>query len=80
MTRLTITLDEPALRSLRAASERLGRSKSEIVREAIVEFHRRIGRLSESERIRMLRALDEFAAQPTARLGIRRRWIANWPN
>jgi hypothetical protein len=37
-----------------------GLSKSEIVREAILEFHERIGRLSERERATMLRTFDEL--------------------
>jgi hypothetical protein len=45
---------------LRNASARLALPKSELVREAIIEFHERIGRLSERERAGMLRAFDEL--------------------
>jgi hypothetical protein len=45
---------------LQDAAERLSVPKSEIVREAILEFHERIGRLSEKERSRMLSAFDEL--------------------
>ena len=62
-TKTTFTLDEPALTSLRDAAERLSMSKSEVVREAILEFHARIGRLGERERINMLRAFDELVPQ-----------------
>lgn len=62
-TKVTFTLDEPALKSLQDAAERLSRSKSEVVREAILEFHARIDRLSERDRIKMLRAFDELVPQ-----------------
>jgi hypothetical protein len=59
--KMTFTLDESAVRCLEDASARLALPKSEIVREAICEFHERIGRLSERERTRMLGILDELA-------------------
>jgi hypothetical protein len=59
-TKVTFTLDEPAVKSLQDAAERLSLSKSEVVREAILEFHARIGQLSERERIGMLRAFDKL--------------------
>lgn len=65
--KVTFTLDEGAIGLLEDAAERLAKPKSEIVREAIVEFHDRIGRLSERERVGMLRMLDEMAAQPSTR-------------
>jgi hypothetical protein len=58
--KVTFTLDETALSRLQDASARLSLPKSEIVREAIIEFHERIGRLSERERTSMLRAFDEL--------------------
>jgi hypothetical protein len=62
-TKATFTLDEAAVTSLQDAAERLGLSKSEVVREAILEFHARIGRMGERERISMLRAFDELVPQ-----------------
>ena len=59
-TKVTFTLDETALSRLQDASARLALPKSEIVREAILEFHDRIGRLGERERNAMLRAFDEL--------------------
>lgn len=59
-TKVTFTLDRIAIDRLQDAAERLAVTKSEIVREAIVEFHDRIGRLSERERFRMLSAFDEL--------------------
>jgi len=58
--KVTFTLDEATVHRLQNAAERLAKSKSEVVREAILEFHDRIGRLSERERLRLLRAFDEF--------------------
>lgn len=59
-TKVTFTLDDVALKRLQDASARLRMPKSEVVREAISEFYERIGRLSERERVRMLRAIDEL--------------------
>ena len=59
-TKVTFTLDDATLTRLQQAATRLSIPKSEVVREAIAEFHRRIGRLSETERLRMLRVFDEW--------------------
>ena len=54
---------------LQDAATRLSLPKSEVVREAIQEFHERIGQLSERERLRMLRAFDEVVPRiPTRSL------------
>jgi hypothetical protein len=45
------------------AAERLGRPKSQIVREAVADYHQHIGKLSESERMRMLKVLDTRVAK-----------------
>lgn len=63
----TFTLDQPTLVRLDDAAERLAKPKSEIVREAIHDFHERIGKLSESERLRMLAVIDEIAKRPPTR-------------
>ncbi len=57
---MTFSLDETTVRSLEQAAERLGKPKSEVVREAIRDYGLRVDRLSEAERQRMLRALDEL--------------------
>jgi len=59
LAKVTFTLDQATLARLREAAERLARPKSQIVREAIHDFHERIGRLSERERLRLLRVFDE---------------------
>jgi predicted DNA-binding protein len=59
----TFTLDEATAARLAQTAERLGRPKSEIVREAILDYSERADRLSETERLRMLRTFDQFAAR-----------------
>ena len=64
---MTFTLDEATIARLRDASERLAKPKSAIVREAIHDFHERIGRLSERERLHMLRVFDEVVPRIPSR-------------
>ena len=40
------------------AAERLAKPKSQVVREAVSEYHERIGRMSGRERLEKLRLLD----------------------
>jgi len=65
--KVTFTLDSGTIARLQDAASRLALPKSEVVREAISEFHDRIGRLSESERIRLLRTFDEVVPRIPAR-------------
>ena len=58
--KVTFTLDRATVARLREASERLSRPKSQVVREAVLEYYDRIGQLSERERVRMLRAFDDL--------------------
>jgi hypothetical protein len=66
-TKVTFTLDPQTINRLDDAAARLSRPKSQIVREAISDYHERIGRLSESEKQRMLKILDEIIAAPPTR-------------
>ena len=59
-TKVTFTLDRISMDRLQDAAERLAIGKSEVVREAIMEFHDRIGRLSDRERSKMLKAFDDL--------------------
>jgi hypothetical protein len=68
-TKVTFTLDEPTIVRLEQAAERLALPKSEVVREAIQEFFERMGRLSEGERVKMLRAFDEMVPRIPERDG-----------
>lgn len=63
----TFTLDESTAARLAQTAERLQLPKSEIVREAILDYSERADRLSERERLRMLRAFDELVPQIPAR-------------
>jgi predicted transcriptional regulator len=56
----TFTLDLETVARLSEIAERLHRSKSAIVREAIHDYSERADRLSASERRRMLAAFDEL--------------------
>jgi hypothetical protein len=60
---VTCTLDENTVRLLNEASELLSKPKSQVVREAVTEYRQRIGKLSESERIRMLHVFDTLVAK-----------------
>ncbi len=57
-TKVTFTLDAETLARLAATASRLARPKSRVVREAILEFSERTGRLGERERVRMLETFD----------------------
>ena len=55
---VTFTLDEETVHRIEDAAERLAKPKSQIVREAVAEYHGRIHRLSESEIQKMLKIFD----------------------
>ena len=59
-TKATFTLDDATVRELRRAAERLRVPQSQVVREAVAEYAARIGRLSESERVAMLKTFDRL--------------------
>jgi ribbon-helix-helix CopG family protein len=58
--KVTFTLDERTIARLNEAAGQLAKPKSEVVREAIQDFHDRLGRLSERERIRKLQLFDHW--------------------
>ena len=58
--KVTFTLDDETIRRLQVVSERLRKPKSEIVREAIGEYHDRAGRMSEAERQRFLSVIRDL--------------------
>ena len=59
-SKVTFTLDAATIHRLRDAAERLAKPQSAIVREAIQDFYERIGKLSESERTRLLLTFDQL--------------------
>jgi hypothetical protein len=56
--KVTFTLDEETVRRIADSAARLAKPKSQVVPEAVADYHSRIGRLSESERQRLLKAFD----------------------
>ena len=58
MVKMTFSLDDETVQRLRATAERLGRPQSQVVREAVTEYAARSGRLSDSERVALLRVFD----------------------
>ena len=58
----TFTFDQDTARRLAETSNRLGRPKSEIVRDAINEYHSRLDRLTDPERDAMLAEFDRLVA------------------
>ena len=58
--KVTFTLDEPTIQRLETTAMRLGKPKSEVVREAIADYHEKAGRLGEAERRRLLAAFDQL--------------------
>jgi predicted transcriptional regulator len=67
MVKVTFTLDESTVARLNQTAERLAKPKSEVVREAIREYHAKSDRLSETERLRMLQIMEEIMARPPDR-------------
>jgi hypothetical protein len=65
--KVTFTLDEATVGRLNDTARRLAKPKSEVVREAIRDYHSRSDRLGEVERKRMLRVLDEMMKRPPTR-------------
>jgi len=61
---MTFTLDEATAREINSMAERLSKPKSEVIREAVHEYNLKTDRLSESERRRMLKLLEEYAKRP----------------
>lgn len=57
---MTFSLDEATAIRLRQTAEVLGKPKSEVVREAILDYSERKGRLSEVERRQLLSAFDQL--------------------
>lgn len=65
--KVTYTIDAATVARLEEAAERLGKPKSQVVRDAINDYAERIGRLSERERLRMLKTFDELVDEIPAR-------------
>ena len=64
MAKFTFVFDEPTAAALRATAERLGKSQSLVVREAVADYAARAGRLTAAERERMLKTVDSMMRRP----------------
>jgi predicted transcriptional regulator len=56
--KVTFTLDPETVHRIEDAAERLAKPKSQIVREAVADYHGRIDHLSESEIQKRLKIFD----------------------
>ena len=63
MVKVTFTLDDETVRRLRTAAIRLAKPQSQVVREAVQDYAARVGRLSEVERLRMLKTFDDVVGR-----------------
>jgi metal-responsive CopG/Arc/MetJ family transcriptional regulator len=67
MVKMTFTLDEETVEELDLTAKRLLKPKSQVIREAIHDYHLKSGRLSESERLRMMRVVKDMMSRPPTR-------------
>jgi hypothetical protein len=67
MVKVTFTVDRRTAERIDTTARRLGIPKSGVIREAVAEYAARAGRLSESERLRLLKALDEIMSRRPTR-------------
>lgn len=65
--KITITLDDRTIAELNQTAARLSKPKSEVVREALHDYHLKSDRLTESERRTALKLLDEYRKKPSTR-------------
>ena len=67
MAKLTFSLDDETVRTLRLVAERRRKPQSLVVREAISEYAAREDRLSGAEQARRLEVLRDLASKPPTR-------------
>ena len=65
--KITATLDEATVASLNRIAARLRKPKSAVLREAIQAYETASDRLTESERRRMVKVIEEYKKQPQTR-------------
>jgi len=63
MVKVTFTLDEDTVRTLRKVAERTKKPQSLVVREAVAHYAARDEKMSDEERERWLRTFDELIAK-----------------
>lgn len=62
--KMTFTLDDATVRKINAIASRTSKPKSEVIRDAVEEYNVKTDRLSEAERHRMVKLLEEYSKQP----------------
>lgn len=67
LAKVTFSLAPETVDLLNELADRLGKSTSRVVRDAIHDYHARTDRLTEGERVRMLAAFDELSPKLAAR-------------
>ena len=67
MAKVTFSVDDATIRTLKATAERLQKSQSLVFREAVAEYAARAGRLTHAEQRRMLDAIDRMIGRPATR-------------
>jgi hypothetical protein len=65
--KVTFTLDEATVGRLRETAARLAKPVSDVLREAIMDYHAKTDRLNEDEKQRMCRVLNEYMKSPATR-------------
>jgi metal-responsive CopG/Arc/MetJ family transcriptional regulator len=65
--KMTFSLDETTVDALNRTAGRLAKPKSEVVREAILEYETKSDRMSDAERLRKLRVLEAIMKRPSTR-------------
>jgi hypothetical protein len=67
MVKATFSMDDATMARIRRAADRLKKPQSHVVREAVADYVARTDRLSERERLDLLRVLDDLADARPAR-------------
>ena len=67
MVKVTFSLDEATVETLRKTAARFRKPQSMVVREAIARYAGQEDRLSDAERERILKIVDEFKKLPPSR-------------
>jgi predicted transcriptional regulator len=67
MAKMTFSLDDETIRTLRLTAERKHKPQSVVVREAIVEYAAKDEKLSEAERNRKLQMIRHLRSEPPTR-------------
>jgi predicted transcriptional regulator len=67
MAKVTFSLDDETVRTLRTIAERKQKPQSAVVREAIVEYAAKDEKLSDPERARKLQLIRHLRSQPPTR-------------